>query len=153
MIRARLLLAGVLVAAMASTAVAGARGPTAHSATTATIELRESNLGEILVNSAGFTLFYFTADKKHLDHCVTVSGCPKVWPVLESSGTPTVGPGLNARRISTITLPGGERQVTYARHPLYTYSFEKAPAETSYVGAEEFGGRWYALNAKGKTVN
>ena len=30
------------------------------------------------------------------------------------------------------------------------YSFNKGPGETGYVGAKEFGGKWFALNGMGK---
>jgi hypothetical protein len=41
---------------------------------------------------------------------------------------------------------------SYAGHPLYTYSGDSGPGETSYVGAKQFGGTWYAINASGNTV-
>jgi predicted lipoprotein with Yx(FWY)xxD motif len=46
----------------------------------------------------------------------------------------------------------GGKQVTYAGHPLYTYSGDSGPGQTSYVGAKSFGGTWYAINASGGTV-
>jgi hypothetical protein len=54
--------------------------------------------------------------------------------------------------LATTKLTGGEEQVTYAGRPLYLYRGDSGPAETSYVGVKEFGGTWYALNAKGKAV-
>lgn len=150
----RILCIGALVAAVSCAAIANAsaRTPVAHRAQSATIELRETSLGPILVNSSGFTLYMFTKDRKLTDNCVGITGCAGVWPPLEVTGTPTAGPGLTAKKLSTITLPGGAEQVTYAGHPLYMYSHDKGPGETSYVGATEFGGKWFALNAKGKKV-
>ena len=43
-------------------------------------------------------------------------------------------------------------QVTYAGHPLYTYTGDSGPGKTSYVGVKAFGGAWYALNASGGAV-
>lgn len=143
---------GVLVAAASWAAVASARPPVGHSAQAATVELRETHLGKIIVNGSGFTLFEFTKDRKHKDSCVTISGCDEVWPPFTVTGTPTAGPGLVAKKLSTTTLPSGAKQVTYFGHPLYLYVGDKGPEETSYVGAHEFGGYWYALNAKGKAV-
>ncbi len=148
----RILLAGTLVAALCWAAVAGAQPLTAHTAQTATVELRENSLGPILVNSSGFTLFQFTKDRKKQDNCVAIKGCEGVWPPLTVTGTPTAGPGLKASLLSTITLPSGKHQVTYAGHPLYGYIGNKGPGETSYVGANEFGGKWFAVNAKGHKV-
>jgi predicted lipoprotein with Yx(FWY)xxD motif len=149
-----MLLAGALAAAVGTAAIgsAGAQPLRAHKAASGTVQLRETSLGKILVNSAGFTLYEFSKDKKNNDICVTITGCKEVWPPLETSGSPTAGEGVNAKRLGTITLPGGGTQVTYYGHPLYTYSGDKGPGETSYVGASEFGGTWYALTAKGKKV-
>lgn len=148
----RVLFAAVLVAAVGWGASASARPPVGHGAQAATVELRETHLGKILVNGSGFTLFEFTRDHKHKDSCVTISGCDEVWPPFTVTVTPTAGPGVTAKKLSTTTLPGGAKQVTYGGHPLYLYVGDKGPQETSYVGAFEFGGYWYALNAKGKSV-
>ena len=128
----------------------------------ATVELRETMLGPILVNEAGFTLYNFTADKKHQDHCVNIEisyggyakKCIAVWPPLlvGEDETPTAGPGLKSKLLGTTTLPNGAKQVTYKKHPLYTYSEDAGPGETGYVGFAAFGGRWYAQNAKGKVI-
>ncbi len=129
----------------------------------ATVELRETMLGPIIVNEAGFTLYNFTADKKHQDHCVNIeevgyigapTKCTTVWPpLLVGEGeTPTVGPGLKSKLLGTTTLPSGAKQVTYKKHPLYTYSKDAGPGETGYVGFAAFGGKWYAQNAKGKVI-
>jgi predicted lipoprotein with Yx(FWY)xxD motif len=55
--------------------------------------------------------------------------------------------------LSTIKLPGGASQVTYAGHPLYLYSSETGPGETGYVGVHAFGGDWDAINAAGHGVS
>ena len=81
-----------------------------------------------------------------------ISGCSEIWPALTSKGKPTAGPGVRASLLSTITLPGGSKQVTYAGHALYLYSADSGPGETSYVGEKAFGGIWYAINSAGHTV-
>jgi len=111
-----------------------------------------TSIGTILTSSSGLTLYEFTRDQADANSCVKVSGCSRYWPALESSGTPTAGAGVKASLLSTIRLPGGSRQVTYAGHPLYLYSGDSSPADTSYVGAQQFGGKWYALNASGHFV-
>lgn len=152
MIKRLALLAGAALAALALAAIATAHTLRARAAAGATVELRETALGKVLVNSAGFTVFEFTKDKKNKDACVTISGCTEVWPPLEVTGTPTAGTGVNGKMLKTIKLPSGASQVTYDGRPLYLYVGDSGPGETSYVGAKEFGGTWYALNAKGKKV-
>jgi len=148
----RLLLAGGLILAMSATAIAQARPMIARGATATTVELRETALGKVLTNSEGFTLFEFTKDMKNKDKCQAISGCTTVWPPLMTSGMPVAGSGVTQSKLGAIKLSGGGKQVTYAGRPLYLYTGDKAAGETSYVGAKEFGGTWYAMSAKGKAV-
>jgi len=152
--RAHILLAGVLAAVAGSSAVASAQGHTAdaHAAGATTVKLRTTGLGKILVDSSGFTLFEFTKDSRNKNTCVSVKGCAKVWPALTTTGSPKAGPGVKASLLSTITLSGGAKQVTYAGHALYTYSESIEAGETSYVGVKHFGGSWDALSASGATI-
>jgi predicted lipoprotein with Yx(FWY)xxD motif len=143
-----LLLASLLGAASLST-LAGAR-PAARSTTFHTVELRKTKLGKILVNPAGSILYEFTKDHPKKSTCVKISGCSAIWLALPAQGKPSAGPGVKASLLSTITVPGAGTQVTYAGHPLYIY--EAAPTSTSYVGVSQFGGKWYAVNAKGQAV-
>jgi predicted lipoprotein with Yx(FWY)xxD motif len=128
--------------ASASAAAAGA----------AKVSLKKTALGMILVNGRGRTLYGFTKDAKNKDRCVTIAGCPSTWLVVTSRGKPTAGPGVNSSKLSTVTLTNGSHQVTYAGHPLYTYSGDSSAGETDYVGASQFGGTWLAVNGAGKLV-
>ena len=104
-----------------------------------------------MVNTAGTTLFEFTKDPPKKDTCVKQIGCMTKWLPQSETGKPTAGPGVHASLLSTIGVLG-ERQLTYAGHPLYIDINTTKPGETSYVGTKEFGGRWYAINAKGQAV-
>ena len=151
--RTRILASAALagVASLSTVAVAQGSAPNAHAARAGTVDLRSTSLGRILVNASGFTLYEFTRDSRNRDTCVKVRGCSAVWPALTSS-RPTAGPCVRAALLSTIRLPGGARQVTYAGHPLYLYREATERAETGYVGVFHFGGSWDALNAAGATV-
>lgn len=142
-------LAVALAATASAATVASAEPgtPSARSGSTATVQLRRSSLGSILVSSSGRTLYEFTRDRANKNSCVAISGCSHVWPSLRASGRPTAGSGVKASLLST---SGG--QVTYAGHPLYLYSGDRGPGKTSYVGVKQFGGTWYALNASGGAV-
>jgi len=149
----RVLLALSIVAlAAAPAALAGATPPVAHAATTPTVKSAHTSLGKILVTGSGSTLFMFTRDHHNTDACVRINGCSAVWPVLKANGKLSAGGGLASSRLSTIRLRNGTRQVTYDGHPLYTYSFSSGPRDTSYVGARQFGGSWYALSVAGHAV-
>jgi predicted lipoprotein with Yx(FWY)xxD motif len=142
-----------LAVALASTAsaatVASAQRslPAAH-LSAATVQLRHTSLGNILVSSSGRTLYEFTRDHANKNSCAAISGCSAVWPSLKARGKPTAGSGIKA---SLLSLTSGS-QVTYAGHPLYTYTGDSGPGKTSYVGVKMFGGAWYAINASGGAV-
>jgi predicted lipoprotein with Yx(FWY)xxD motif len=140
---ATLAVLGVVSVAIASTSAA---------ATPAKVSLKKTTLGMILVNGRGRTLYAFTKDSRNKDRCVTTSGCTSTWPVVTSHGKPQGGPGVKGSMLSTIKLPGGSRQVTYAGHPLYTYVGDSSAGATDYVGISAFGGTWLAMNSAGKTL-
>jgi predicted lipoprotein with Yx(FWY)xxD motif len=152
--RTNILLAGVLAGAVSCATVASAQGgvPSARPSRSFTVQLRHTSLGTILASASGLTLYEFTRDRPSQNSCVKLSGCSAAWPALQSSGTPTAGAGVQASLLSTIRLSGGVKQVTYAGHPLYLFSSEDRPGGTSYVGKQEFGGAWYALNASARAV-
>ena len=137
-----------IAASAATVASAQSNHPAANASHTATVGLRHTKLGSILVSSSGRTLYEFTRDHANKSSCAAISGCSEVWPSLKVSGRPTAGPGIKASLLSTTS----GSQVTYAGHPLYTYSGDSGPGKTSYVGAKSFGGMWYAVNASGGEV-
>jgi predicted lipoprotein with Yx(FWY)xxD motif len=142
----RILILLTCVAALAGATVAAAAGHRAK------LKLGNTSLGKILVNGRGFTVYMFTRDGRNKDNCVKAPGCTSVWPPVTTVGRPILGPGLKRSLVGTITLAHGAKQVTYGGHPLYTYSADFGPGDTSYVSFPQFGGTWYAVNAKGRAV-
>jgi predicted lipoprotein with Yx(FWY)xxD motif len=162
--RTYMILAGVLACAASAATVASAQpgtatvasaqpgAPTAHAGRAAVVKLGKTQLGSILVSSSGRTLYEFSRDHPKKSSCAAISGCPETWPALKTSGKPTAGAGVKASLLSSINLPGGGKQVSYAGHPLYLYSGDSGPRETLYIGVKQFGGTWDALNASGRAV-
>jgi predicted lipoprotein with Yx(FWY)xxD motif len=148
--RTYVILAIALASAASAATVASAQRslPAARQSAAATVQLRHTSLGSILVSGSGRTLYEFTRDHGDKSSCAAISGCSEIWPSLKASGRPTAGSGIKASLLSTTS----GKQVTYAGHPLYTYSGDSGPGKTSYVGARQFGGTWYALTASGGTV-
>jgi predicted lipoprotein with Yx(FWY)xxD motif len=134
-----------LALTLAAPAGASAKGP-------ATVKVSNSILGKILVNGSGRTLYMFTKDGRGKDRCATSRGCASVWPPLTTNGKPIARSGAKSSLLGTIRLPNRSLQVTYAGHPLYTYSADLMPHETDYVGSPQFGGTWYAVSSAGGKV-
>jgi predicted lipoprotein with Yx(FWY)xxD motif len=148
-IRVLLALISALVVAVVgfATATALARD-TAE--TSATISLRTTDLGRILVNSRGRTLYLFAKDRNGKSAC---SGqCAKYWPPLLARGKPTAGPGVKRSLIRTTRRGDGKLQLTYNRHPLYTFALDGRAGQTNGQRMSAFGARWYAVSAVGRAV-
>jgi predicted lipoprotein with Yx(FWY)xxD motif len=141
----------ILLVAIA-TVTALSYGSAVAGAPRATLQLRKTSKGTILVNGRGFTLYAFTTDKRNHDSCAAKAGCLTAWPAVKTGGTPIAGRGVQSRLIGVITLKNGTRQVTYAGRPLYTYIADTSPGETNFVNIFQFGGRWPAVNAAGREV-
>jgi predicted lipoprotein with Yx(FWY)xxD motif len=134
----------------------GATAATAPSTTSASGHpavgtAHEGNLGTILVDSQGRTLYLFQQDEGTKSEC---SGpCASIWPPLRASGKPTVGTGANASIVGTTTRSDGKPQVTYNGHPVYLYSGDQGAGDTNGQGLTDFGGAWYVLNPAGNQVS
>jgi predicted lipoprotein with Yx(FWY)xxD motif len=88
----------------------------------------------------GMTLYYRTTDRPPTTVCS--GGCASAWPSMLVSGS--------SAPTSTVSLPGKMSvqadangiQVEYNGHPLYTFSGESAPGQTTGDG---FGGIWLVV--------
>lgn len=133
-------------------AVAVAPATASSTASTPTIKLISTNKGKLL-SVGGFVVYRFSRDGNGSKNtCMKVKNCSGTWPALTTVGKPHTGPGVKASLLGTTKLPNGKKQVTYARHPIYKYAFNYGKGSTQYIGVSEFGGRWYGVNAKGKSV-
>jgi hypothetical protein len=72
---------------------------------------------------------------------------------LLATGNPTVGPGLTASKLGTITRSDGTRQVTYNGHPLYMFIKDKKPGQTNGEGVTAFGATWFAVSPAGNQIS
>lgn len=105
-------------------------------------------MGRIIVDSKGFTLYDFHKDKGTASSCY--GGCAQVWPPLITDGNPQAGEGASASKLGTTKRKDGTLQVTYAGHPLYTYTADTKPGDTKGHDFSSFGAQWYALLPSGE---
>lgn len=130
--------------ASTTTSSSEAESPTA--AVDATVQLADSDLGQILVASDGMTLYLFEADEGDTSTCY--DDCAATWPALVDDA-PTAGDGVDGSLLGTTERDDGEVQVTYAGHPLYFYAPDEAPGDTL---GQEVGDVWYVVDAEGAAV-
>jgi predicted lipoprotein with Yx(FWY)xxD motif len=105
--------------------------------------------GTYLTDSAGRTVYMFTADMEGMSMC---SGpCIKPWPPVLTTGAPSAGRGVESRMLGSISN-GSAEQVTYYGHPLYYFSRDKSAGSIAGEGITHFGGSWYVLSPAGKGI-
>ncbi len=105
-------------------------------------------VGKVLVDSKGFTLYYFEKDEGGKSACY--GACAGGWPPLTTEGAPKGMSGAQASMLGTTKRKDGTTQVTYAGWPLYTYVADRKPGEANGNDIDAFGAEWYALHANGE---
>jgi predicted lipoprotein with Yx(FWY)xxD motif len=136
---------GVYGSGGASTSTTASSGGGAAAVATA----KSGKLGTFLVDSKGNTLYYFERDKQHASTSSCSGACASVWTPYTTSGKPTAQMGASASKLSTIKRSDGSMQVTYNGWPLYTYTADRGPGQTTGEDIKSFGGSWYVLTPAG----
>jgi len=96
-------------------------------------------LGQILVDSAGMTLYIFNKDAPGQTACT--ESCLENWPaLLVTSGAPSAGAGAGGQ-LGVLTRPEGGTQVTYNNQPLYYFAGDQAPGD---INGQGIGNAWFA---------
>jgi predicted lipoprotein with Yx(FWY)xxD motif len=161
-------LLALLAPAVVAIAVAGCGGSSNHSAnsapaqagmnpgaaassTSATVDVRKTKLGQILVDAKGHSLYLFEQDKGTASTCY--GACASLWPPLTVSGSPKAGAGIAASKLATTKRKDGQAEVTYNGHPLYYYAGDQKPGDTTGEGLNQFGAPWDVLSTAGKGID
>jgi predicted lipoprotein with Yx(FWY)xxD motif len=137
----------VVVLALAATALGqsnSAPRTSGRAATAATVGTKTTPLGTILVTGSGKTLYLDVNDKA--GHPACRGGCLTIWPPLKASGTLKASGRAKTSALGTIKLAGGIKQVTYDKHPLYTF----ASAATGTSGEGDNG--FYVVSPSGSKI-
>jgi predicted lipoprotein with Yx(FWY)xxD motif len=119
-------------------------GPTAEPTVSVATD---PNLGKILVDGKGMTLYIFTKDTPDKSNCS--GGCLKAWPALLTQGSPKAGAGVDQSLLGSTTLADGSKIVTYNHMPLYYFVQDKAPGD---VKGQNNGTVWFVVSPDGKPV-
>jgi len=126
--------------------------PASNGGTPTTISVaNRGNLGNILVDSQGRTLYLFAQDTGTTSTCN--GACATAWPPLKATGTPTVGGGANTLLVGTSMRSDNTMQVTYNGHPLYLFSGDAKAGDTNGQGKTAFGAAWFAVTSTGNQAS
>jgi predicted lipoprotein with Yx(FWY)xxD motif len=110
----------------------------------------KNDLGRILVDGRGRTLYLFEKDKLGASACA--ASCATYWPPLLTTGKPVAAAGVKTALLGTAKRTDGTLQVTYKGHPLYTFKLDAKPGQAKGEGTDFFGAEWYVLATSGTKV-
>ena len=113
----------------------------------ATVSATSTNLGTILVDGNGRTLYLFEKDQPNQSACT--GACVAAWPIDQSSGTPKAGGGVKASLLGTIRRADGTTQVAYNGHPLYYYDGDNGAGQLNGQDVDAFGAKWFVVTPAG----
>lgn len=143
-----------LVAALALVVVAcsddepSVQGETTESGDEASgggITVGDSDLGEVLVDPEGLTLYIFTNDSDGTSVCN--DACEGAWPPVP--GDTDAGEGVDGAMLSSIERDDGSQQLAVNGRAVYTFSGDGAPGD---VNGQDSGGVWYVVGADGEPI-
>ncbi len=111
------------------------------------VKTADSDLGKILVDGEGRTLYVFDNDEAGVSNCN--DNCAVTWPALAAEGEPTAGGDAKESELDTIERADETEQVTYNDRPLYHYSGDTAAGDTKGQG---IGDRWHVVGTDGEPI-
>ncbi|MEU9037490.1 SCO0930 family lipoprotein [Streptomyces sp. NPDC048352] len=103
-------------------------------------------LGNILQNAEGWTLYRFDKDSAWPMKIGCVDSCTDTWKPAEPVDASQVS-GIEAKLVGSVKRPDGTEQLTIDCWPVYTFTGDKAPGEANGQGKQ---GLWWAVTDKGK---
>ncbi|MFJ8076546.1 SCO0930 family lipoprotein [Streptomyces sp. NPDC096176] len=104
------------------------------------------DLGEVLADSEGLTLYRFDKDTAKPPKSNCEGDCAKAWPIVAAGGA-NAAPGVDPSLIGEVTRADGTKQLTIDGWPMYRYAKDTKAGDVKGQGV---GGTWYAAAPDGK---
>jgi len=109
------------------------------------VHAAETDLGSILVDPDGLTLYVFTADSGGESACY--DACAQTWPPV-SADTP-ISSDLDSAIFGSIERTDGSQQLTVNGMPLYLFASDTAPGDVNGQGVNDV---WFVVDADGNML-
>jgi predicted lipoprotein with Yx(FWY)xxD motif len=145
-----LLTIGALAALSLGVGLTGAIAANHSAGRRATVAISGSELGRVLVDGRGRTVYLFERDKHGKSSCI--GPCATAWPPLIASDKLLASAGARASLLGTTKRADGRLQVTYNHHPVYTFFKDTRKGQTNGENLDAFGAEWYAVSSDGAKV-
>lgn len=108
----------------------------------------DSDLGEIVVDGEGMTVYMFDNDTQGAGESVCEGQCATNWPAVTTDGEAPEVEGVTGE-VGTIEGVDGATQVTLNGWPLYTFAGDTAAGD---VAGQGVGGVWWVLSPAGERM-
>lgn len=126
---------------------AGQESSATQAATAGELSVATSQeLGKVLTDSAGLTLYRFDKDTADPAKSNCDGDCAKKWPPVPA-GDATAGAGIDKALLGSVTRADGTKQLTVDGWPAYRFAKDLNAGD---VNGQGVGGTWYALAPDGK---
>jgi predicted lipoprotein with Yx(FWY)xxD motif len=122
-------------------------GGTSASTAGATLKTADSDLGTVVVDAKGRTVYVFDKDQPGSGKISCSGDCLTKWPAVVPDGQPKAD-GVSGD-LGTITRDDGTMQVTLDGSPLYLFAGDSKPGD---VTGQAVGGVWWVVGADGKKI-
>jgi predicted lipoprotein with Yx(FWY)xxD motif len=126
----------------------GTDAPATNDASTSAAEVMtaETDLGTVLVDASGMSLYMFEPDNQGPSVCE--GDCIAAWPAL--AGPATAAAGVDPALLGSITRSDdGSEQVTYNGWPLYHFAQDAAAGD---VNGQGLNGKWFLVDPTGAPI-
>jgi predicted lipoprotein with Yx(FWY)xxD motif len=105
-----------------------------------------AQIGETVVDGAGYTLYRFERDTPKPPKSNCLEECILKWPPLIDTGNLKIE-GVDQAIVGTMIRSDFERQVTIAGWPVYRFGGDSSPGDVKGHGS---GNLWFAITPTGK---
>lgn len=109
------------------------------------VHVAESDLGQILVDPEGFTLYIFTADSEGESTCY--DSCAETWPPVPADTA--ISPELDDSLFSAVPRDDGTEQLAINGMPLYLFTPDENPGDTMGQGVNDV---WFVVDPDGNML-
>lgn len=109
------------------------------------VSTASTDLGTILVDPAGMTVYVFLNDTDGESTCY--DDCAGIWPAVPADAA--ISSDLDSSMFGSTTRTDGTEQLTVGGQPLYTYAPDQAPGDTTGQG---IGDVWFVVGADGAVI-
>jgi predicted lipoprotein with Yx(FWY)xxD motif len=123
--------------------------PTGGSMSTgAVLTTADSDLGEIVVDGEGMTVYMFDSDTQGGDASTCEGECATNWPAVTTDSDDPAVEGVTGE-VGTITGVDGKPHVTLNGWPLYYFAGDSAGGDTNGQGVNDV---WWVLTPAGEKI-